>query len=170
MPANKLLLSLPGAMGSRYKSLSTGRRLRARKSSPFSSSVISASRAGESLSGARRRRISDFQSGIFCLRDAIDARDKFAPAAKLRCEDFPSLASHTIMTAATLSTFFNPAPMQPAASFQAVEHRVKRGHMEAHCAARALLDEFADLVAVARARFDERKNEQFGAASFPFRL
>jgi len=50
-------------------------------------SAISASRAGESFSRARRRRISGFHSGIFCLRDAIDASDKFVPAAKLRSED-----------------------------------------------------------------------------------
>jgi hypothetical protein len=36
-------------------------------------------------------------------------------------------------------------------------------------AAGALLDEFADFVAVARADFGERKNEQFEATSFPFR-
>jgi hypothetical protein len=42
--------------------------------------------------------------------------------------------------------------------------------VEANGAAGALLDEFADFLAVAGASFDERKNEEFGAASFPFRL
>src|SRR5580704_3431710 len=199
MPANKLLLPFPIAMGSRYKSLSEGRRLRARKSSPSSSSravrkaascgspiarsswkrssrccasssAISTSRAGESFSGARRRRISGFHSGIFCLRDAIDAGDKFAPAAKLRSEDSAALASDPIITAAALAAFFNPAAKQPAATFQAVEHGVKRGHVERYCAARALLDEFADFVTVARASLDEREDEEFGTAPFPIRL
>ena len=60
--------------------------------------------------------------------------------------------------------------MQPAASFQAVEHRVKRRHVETYRAAGALLDEFADLVTVARASFDKRKNKEFRAASFPIRF
>ena len=56
--------------------------------------------------------------------------------------------------------------MQPAASFQAVEHRVKRGHVETNRAAGALLDEFADFVAVARAGFDER--ERMSSSALPF--
>jgi len=85
-------------------------------------------------------------------------------------EDSATLARQTIVTAAALSAFFNPTALQPAASFQAVEHWVERGHVETNGAAGALLDEFADFVAVARASFDERENEEFGAAPFPFRL
>jgi hypothetical protein len=86
---------------------------------------------------------------------------------QLRSEDSTALASHTIIMAAPLSAFFNPAAMQPATSFQAVEPRVKRRHMETNGATGALLDEFADFAAVARTCFDERKNEQFGATFFP---
>src|SRR5580704_18913424 len=199
MPANNLLLTFPGATGSRYKSFSTDCKLRARRSSSFSSSraarkaesaecpsarsssyrssrccaissAISPSRAGDSFNGARRRRISGFQSGIFCLGDAIDAGYKFLPAAKLRSEDFAALARQTIVTATALPVFFNPASTQPATAFKTVEQRVERGDVKTHIAARALLDKFADFVAVARTGFDERKNEEFGATFFPFYL
>src|SRR5260370_39421979 len=88
---------------------------------------MSVSRVGERFSGGRRRRISGFHSGIFCLRDAIDASHELPPAAKLRGKDSAALASHTIITAAALSAFFNPAALQPSASFQAVEHLGERG-------------------------------------------
>src|SRR6202035_4394428 len=111
-----------------------------------------------------------FHSGIFCLRDAIDASDKFVPAAKLRSEDSAALARQTIVAAAPLSAFFDPASTQPAAAFKTVEQRVERGDVKTNSAARALLDKFVDFVDVARTGFDERKNEELSAASFPFRL
>jgi len=42
--------------------------------------------------------------------------------------------------------------------------------VKTNSAARALLDKFTDFVTVARTDFDERKNEQLGAALFPFHL
>src|SRR5260370_9780833 len=86
---------------------------------------MSASRVGESLIAARRRRISGLHSGIFCLGDAIDTGYKFVPAAKLRSEDSAALARQTIVTAAALSAFFDPSSIQPAAAFQAGQRRVK---------------------------------------------
>jgi len=80
------------------------------------------------------------------------------------------LARQTIVTAAALSAFFDPASMQPAASFQTVEQRVKRSYVKTYRSSRALLDELADFVAVARTRFDERKDKQFGATFLPFHL
>src|SRR5260370_15899179 len=111
---------------------------------------MSASRVGESLIAARRRRISGLHSGIFCLGDAIDTGYKFVPAAKLRSEDSAALARQTIVTAAALSAFFDPASMQPAAAFQAVEQRAKRNHMKKNSAARAFLYKFSDFVTLAR--------------------
>jgi hypothetical protein len=79
-------------------------------------------------------------------------------------------ACQTIITAAALSALFDPASTQPATAFKTVEQRVERGDVKANSAARALLDKFADFVAVARTGFDERKNEEFGATLFPFYL
>src|SRR5260370_11419871 len=131
---------------------------------------MSASRVGESLIAARRRRISGLHSGIFCLGDAIDTGYKFVPAAKLRSEDSAALARQTIVTATALSVLFDPASTQPATAFETVEQRVERGDVKTNSAARALRDKFADFVAVARPSFDERKNEEFGATLFPFHL
>ena len=39
-----------------------------------------------------------------------------------------------------LAAAVTPAAVQPAALFQTVEHRVKRGHMKTYRAARTLLD------------------------------
>ena len=87
-----------------------------------------------------------------------------------RSEDSAALARQTIVTAAALSAFFDPASTQPAAAFKTVEQRVERGDVKTNSAARALLDKFADFVTVARTGFDERKNEQLGATLFPFHL
>jgi len=121
------------------------------------SSAISPSRAGESFNGARRRRISGFHSGIFCLGDAIDTNYKFVPAAKLPSEDSAALARQTIVTATALPVLFDPASTQPATAFKTVEQRVERGDVKSNSAARALLDKFADFVAVARTGFRRAK-------------
>ena len=93
------------------------------------------SRPGESLNGARRRRISCLHSGIFCPIDAIDTDYKFAPAAKLRSEDSAALARQAIVTAAALPIFFDPASTQPATAFKTVEQRVERGDVKTNSAA-----------------------------------
>jgi hypothetical protein len=80
------------------------------------------------------------------------------------------LARQTIVTATALSVLFYPASTQPATAFKTVEQRVKRGDVKTNSAARALLDKFADFIAVAWTGFDERKNEEFGATLFPFHL
>ena len=78
-------------------------------------------RAIENAKGKRERqarRISGFQSGIFCLGNAIDAGYKFLPAAKLRSEDFAALACQTIVTATALPVFFDPPSTQPSTAFK----------------------------------------------------
>src|SRR6516225_2653542 len=135
-----------------------------------SSSAISASRVGARFNGASLRRISAFHSGIFSLRDPIDASNKFAPPSKLRSQNSPPLPREPIVPAAPLVGFFDPAPLYPAAPFEAVQERVERSHMETNRSARALLNELTDFIAVTRACFNERKNQHFGAASLPLRL
>ena len=166
MPANRMPLYFPAARGSRYRSLSTGCRLWASRFSPLEfvercakGGVVerpSARRSyidrrdvarslrrflfrgtGESFNGVRRRRISDFQSGIFCLGDAIDSGYKFAPSTKLRSEDLAALTSQTIVAAPALSIFFDPTSRQPAAMFESVEQGIERSNVKTNCAVRA---------------------------------
>ncbi len=92
------------------------------------------------------------------------------PATKLRSENFAALARQAIVTATPLSLLFDPASRQPATAFKTVEQRVERGDVKTNSPARALLDQFADFVAVAWTGFDERKNEEFGATFLPFYL
>ena len=54
--------------------------------------------------------------------------------------------------------------------FQSIEQWIKRSDVKANRAARALIDKFADFVAVAWTGFNEREDEKFGAAFFPFGL
>jgi len=100
----------------------------------------------------------------------MDAGHKFAPAAKLRSENSAAVPREPIIPAATLAAFFDPAPLYPAAPFEAVQEWVERSHMEANRSARALLNELADFIAVTRSRLNERENQHLGAPSLPFRL
>lgn len=110
------------------------------------------------------------QSGSFGLGDAIDAGDEFAPVAKLGRENAAAASREPIITAAALAAPFDPAALNPAAAFESIKQRVERSHVKTDGAGRALLDEFADFVAVARTCFDQRENQKFGAALLPFEL
>src|SRR5437870_13552234 len=96
--------------------------------------------------------------------DAIDSADELAPAVALLGEDGGASRRELVVAAAALARLLDPAPLNPAALLEAVEQRIQRRDAEAEHAARARLDQLAQLVAVARLRFDERQDEQLGAA------
>src|SRR5690242_1844325 len=132
--------------------------------------MISASRGGDSLRGSRRLEISSFQSGTFDLRDAVDSLDKSLPAAALRGENSPALASEAVVAPAALAVLLHPAAFEPAAFFEAIEERIEGSDVKADGSGGPSLDELADFVAVAGAGFEERENEQLGAALLPFEI
>src|SRR5215207_4121511 len=100
---------------------------------------------------------------MFRVRDAADGLDELAPGVALRGEYFLPFGRQLVVAAAALPGLLHPAPLNPAPALQTVEQRVERRDVEAQHAARALLDEVADVVAVARLVLDEREDEQLSA-------
>jgi len=101
-------------------------------------------------------------------RYTIERGEEVRPGLALLGKDLSARGGELVIPAPSLSGFFNPAALNPATSFQAVEQGVQRGYMKLKNAFRALLDELGDFVAVSGAFFDEREYQHFGASSFNF--
>ena len=69
----------------------------------------------------RRSFSSAFQSGIFKTSNAIDCLDKGLPGISLGFQDLLSFGGETVVAAATLTGFFNPASFDPASFFEPVK-------------------------------------------------
>src|SRR5262245_55805258 len=95
--------------------------------------------------------------------DARERVDELLPAGAVAGEHAPALGRDAIEPAAALAGFLDPAPDDESALLQPVEHGVERGDVELEDAVGALVDELADLVAVAGALLDEREHEELGA-------
>jgi len=96
---------------------------------------------------------------VLDLRDALDGLDKHLPAVPLGSENLSPLACQAVIPSSPLPALLHPSALQPAPLFQAIEQRIERGHVEAQSAAGALLDEFADFIAVARPSFQQGKDQ-----------
>src|SRR4029453_17494788 len=59
---------------------------------------------------------------------------------------------------------FPPPALNPTSFLQPIEERVERRHMKLQLAGRPVLDELADLVAVTRAGFENRQDNQLRRA------
>src|SRR5688572_29644510 len=95
--------------------------------------------------------------------DLADGADERVPAAAVLGERLLSCRGDPVDAAAPLARLLRPAALNPAALLQLVEQRIERGGVKRDCAARSLLDQGGDVVAVPRAHFDERQDEEFGA-------
>src|SRR5581483_1277566 len=131
-----------------------------------SSSTMSVARAGSTASAPRRARTSALKSGMAEPRDAVQRRDEGAPAPALLRERFSALDGQAVEAAAARVGPLHPSPFDEAAALEAVERRVERRDMELQGAARSLVDQPGDLVAVAVALLEQRHDQRFGAA-FP---
>src|SRR5262245_7730059 len=129
-----------------------------------SSSMTASCRVGSSCRAIMRLLTTAFQSRMASLRDAVDGGDEAAPALALVGEDAAAFAGQAVVAAAALAFLFHPLPGDPAAALEPVEQGIERRDLEPHGALRALLDHLADLVAVAGSRFDEREDDELGAA------
>jgi hypothetical protein len=81
------------------------------------------------------------------------------------------LTTRSIVAAAPLVALagaLHPAPLQPSPRLEPVEQGIERGDLESDPAVRSLIDQPADLVAVARSVLDQGQNEQLGAAFLQF--
>src|ERR1043165_8092077 len=100
---------------------------------------------------------------MFHPRDAIDRLDKPPPGGPPRRKSVLARRSQPVITPTPLACLLHPAPLNPAALLQTVQQRVERRDVEAERAARTLLDQTADVVAVPRALLDQRQNQKLRA-------
>ena len=91
-------------------------------------------------------------------RDAINSGDKGPPGIALIVQDLPAGLGDPIKAPAALIGLLDPASPDPSVGFQAIEQGIERCGVESQLAARTDIDQFADLVAVACAAFEERQD------------
>src|SRR3982751_6388312 len=101
---------------------------------------------------------------MFGPRDQLNRLDELAPVITLRGEHLAAFCRQPIKAPAALAGLLDPPSRDPAALLEPIEQRVERGHFELQPPAGSLLDQLADLVAMARASLDERQDQQLGAA------
>src|SRR5262249_29904025 len=105
---------------------------------------------------------------MFTCQDLVDRGDKVVPGAALLRKHRTAAWSHTIIAAAALARLFRPAPSDQPFIFQAAKDGVQRAHAEGEAPSGTGLDQFADLVAVAGTRLQQRQDQEFSAAFFEF--
>src|SRR5215831_14880205 len=129
-----------------------------------SSSTISASRAGERRSVDSRGRTCWVQSGMFVSRDALHSFHECRPRLALLGKHAPSFSRDPIEPPPPLLRFLDPRALDPSALLQAIEQRVEGINVECQMAAGARVDQFAQLVAVARPGVKQGEDEQLGGS------
>src|SRR5262245_53655106 len=94
--------------------------------------------------------------------------DESPPVGTLLGQHFPSRFGDPVVAPPALAGFLDPSPLDPPALLHAIERGVERGQREAEIATGSLLDQLRNLVAVMPVVFDDRENEDFGAALLGF--
>jgi hypothetical protein len=107
---------------------------------------------------------------MFYSRDAADSGHEVFPTLLFRAEHPAPFRSEAVIPAAALLRLLDPLALDPALSFEAVEQGIQGGDMEAQGAAGADLDQFRDVVTVTGLGFEEREDQELGAAFLPFRV
>jgi len=103
---------------------------------------------------------------MFNPRDSADSADKFPPALALLRKSFLTLRRQTVVTPPSLIGLFDPATMNQAALFEAVEQGIQRSDVEAQAAPGTGFDELPDVVTVARLVLEQR--ERISNSALPF--
>src|SRR5688572_3297148 len=120
---------------------------------------------------ARSRLVSSCRhSGIADPRDPTHGLVERLPAASLAAEECAPATRQTVVPTTALPSLFGPPALDQPPFLQAVQQRIQRRHTKVERARRARVDEFRDLVAVPRAVFEQRQNQQLGRALLPFTI
>src|SRR5688572_26626173 len=125
-----------------------------------SSWTISCSRAGERRSVDSRGRRCSAHSGMFVSGYASHRLDEGGKGLPLLRQDALALGRQLVEPAAAFVGLLDPGALDPFALFEAVEQGVEGVDVELQLAARPALDQFAQVVAVPRARVEQREDEQ----------
>src|SRR4026208_527929 len=126
--------------------------------------MISAFRAGSRRKPPRRNWISGRQSGMAWAGDEVHCPDKCLPGVTLAGEHTTAFRGQGVETAPPFTGFLDPLPLQPPALLEAVQERIEGCDVKLHGAVRSLLDQLADLIAVARPRLQDRQDDQLRGA------
>src|SRR5262249_34832149 len=109
-------------------------------------------------------------SGMADPRNAIERGEKVLPDAALLREHLAACGGQPVVAAAALAGALDPAALDQAAVLEAIERGVERGGVKGDGAARSLVDQAADVVAVTLALVEERQDQDLGAATFELAL
>src|SRR5262245_10563001 len=101
---------------------------------------------------------------MFGSCDLADRLDERGPRLALPREHAASLSRDFVVAPSPLARLFHPRALDPRALFESVEQRVQRVDVEGELAARARLDQLAQLVAMSRAGVEQREDQQLRRA------
>src|SRR5437867_9227316 len=90
--------------------------------------------------------------------------DERLPRLALLHQDAPSFWHEPVETSPPLAWLLDPAALDPAAVLEAEQCGVERGEGEGQLPARARLNQFPDLVAMAGTGLEQRQDEHLAAA------
>src|SRR5215471_21505022 len=126
--------------------------------------MISASRSGRKPLRRRCCRTYSGQSGMARPHNLVDGGHKLVPGAALVLQKLASRGRQPVQAPPPLARLFQPAAGNQAAILQAKQNGVERTDAKADLPIGTLFDELADVVSMARTRFEEGENEKLGAA------
>src|SRR5947209_1065077 len=86
----------------------------------------------------------------------------------MRLQHLSSFRGDAVIAPAALTCLLDPATGDPSALLETIEQGVEGGDMERQRTLTALFDDLANLIAMTRAHFDERKDQQVGATLLQF--
>src|SRR5690348_16542904 len=132
--------------------------------------MISASRAPRSPSPDSRSRTIAFQSGILDSRNAPYRFCELQPTLPLRRQHLASRRRQPIKTPPPLPGFLHPAALNPTTPFEPVQQRIQGRHLKRERPLRTRRNQLADFIAMPRALFNQRQDQQLRAALFKFTL
>src|SRR5688572_16183172 len=131
-------------------------------------SASSSTTSGASGSPRSRLRMTGRQSGrcsgMAQTRDARQRVDELFPARPVAGEHPFPVGGNAVVPLSTLAGSLHPAAGDQPPLLEPVEHGVERRDVELEDAVRALLDQFADLVAVPGPVLDQRQHQDLRAA------
>src|SRR5215471_15826983 len=122
--------------------------------------MISASRSGRKPLRRRCCRTYSGQSGMARPHNLIDGGHKLVPGAALVLQKFASRGRQPVQAPPPLARLFQPAAANQAAILQPKQDRVERTNAKADLPLSTLFNKLAEVVSVARTRFEKGENEK----------
>src|SRR5688572_20744656 len=117
---------------------------------------MSASRSGFKRSGASLARTSLCQSCMVGSRDPAHGLDERLPRLDLCAEHAATLGGDFVESAPPFAGLLDPGSLDPASFLEAIQQWIQRIDVERQEPARADVDQFAELVAMAGLRVEQR--------------